>query len=74
MAQHENTGGLWTNQKQEHPRAPAYIGSINIKGEVYNISAWVIEKTGEQDKRPDISITVNQQQLGKVKKDDDVPF
>ena len=43
------TGNLFKNEKKEKETQPAYNGGCKVRGEVYQISAWVnkSQKTGK---------------------------
>lgn len=81
MANHDNTGGLWKNKERNHKKAPDFIGQITVEGQTYYISAWA--NTDKSNRRPDLSIRVNQKALDKQyqhppqggkEKDDEPPF
>lgn len=38
-----NRGALFPNDKGDNPRRPDYTGHLNVEGEEYRISAWVMQ-------------------------------
>ena len=45
----DNNGSMFPNDKGDNQNRPDYKGSINIKGTLYNISAWNNEaKSGKK--------------------------
>lgn len=57
MAEFENRGTLFKNDKGDNPNRPDYTGKINIAGKEYRLASWI--KTGQSGKNF-LSLTVSE--------------
>lgn len=60
MAEYDQTnrGSIWKNEKKATDSQPDFIGSINVEGVEYWVSAWK-RKEGASQKAPALSFSIS---------------